>query len=146
MRDKWFTISSQARPKGYAKRYGLPLAGASVLRVARIKKTSLPRGKKVRGKARSCVAGVPPRELTSQLNAVNSKANSATSIAQAASNKLPPVPVIKDLSEIQNLSAENNRLRRQLESQQSDLNGYRVALNNFQASLPTKEDKFIDSS
>ena len=27
-------ISSQARPKGYAKRYGLPLAGASVLRVA----------------------------------------------------------------------------------------------------------------
>jgi hypothetical protein len=81
--------------------------------------------------------------LISELNAVNSKANSATSIAAAASNKLPPVLVIKDLSQVQNLSAENNRLRRQLELQQSDLNGYRVALNNFQARLPTQEDKLI---
>ncbi|MBW4534148.1 MAG: hypothetical protein KME09_09435 [Pleurocapsa minor HA4230-MV1] len=56
---------------------------------------------------------------------------------------MPPVPVIKDLSQIQNLSAENNRLRRQLELQQSDLNGYRVALNNFAARLPTQEDKLI---
>jgi hypothetical protein len=81
--------------------------------------------------------------LMSELNAVNSKASTATSIAVATSNKLPPVPVIKDLSQVQNLSAENNRLRRQLELQQSDLNGYRVALNNFQARLPTQEDKFI---
>lgn len=81
--------------------------------------------------------------LVNELNAVNSKVSVATSIAVATSNKLPPVPVIKDLSEVQNLSAENNRLRRQVELQQSDLNGYRVALNNLYARLPTQEDKFI---
>ena len=36
MRDKWFTISSQARPKGRRVASALALAGASVLRGARV--------------------------------------------------------------------------------------------------------------